>query len=50
MTKLLRQTISYHDYKEDFYHAFFAGIFAGAGYIVESDKEHGEEFEEIMNS
>ena len=42
MTKLLRKTISYHDYKEDFYHAFLAGIFAGAGYAVESNKEHGE--------
>ena len=42
MTALLRKTISYHDYKEDFYHAFLAGIFAGAGYIVESNKEHGE--------
>ena len=42
MNKLLRKTISYHDYKEDFYHAFLAGIFAGAGYTVESNKEHGE--------
>lgn len=42
MTRLLRKTISYHDYKEDFYHAFFAGIFAGAGYNVESNREHGE--------
>lgn len=42
MNKLLRMTISYHDYKEDFYHAFLAGIFAGAGYMVESNKEHGE--------
>lgn len=41
-TKLLRKTISYHDYREDFYHAFFAGIFAGAGYTVDSNKEHGE--------
>ncbi len=48
MTKLLRQTISYHDYKEDFYHAFFAGIFAGAGYIVESNKEHGEGRSDII--
>ena len=39
MTKLLRKTISY---KEDFYHAFLLGIFAGAGYSVESNKEHGE--------
>ena len=35
-------TISYHDYREDFYHAFLAGIFTGAGYVVESNKEHGE--------
>ena len=42
MSKLLRKTISYHDYREDFYHAFLAGIFAGAGYTVESNKEHGE--------
>lgn len=42
MTRLLRTTISYHDYGEDFYHAFLAGIFAGAGYPVESNKEHGE--------
>ena len=42
MTKLLRKTISYHDYKEDFYHAFLAGIFTGAGYMVESNREHGE--------
>lgn len=42
MTKLLRMTISYHDYREDFYHAFLAGIFTGAGYVVESNREHGE--------
>ena len=42
MSKLLRRTISYHDYKEDFYHAFLAGIFTGAGYMVESNREHGE--------
>lgn len=42
MTKLLRKTISYHDYREDFYHTFLAGIFAGAGYTVDSNKEHGE--------
>ena len=42
MNVLLRRTISYHDYKEDFYHAFLAGIFTGAGYMVDSNKEHGE--------
>lgn len=42
LTALLRRTISYHDYREDFYHAFLARIFTGAGYMVDSNKEHGE--------
>ena len=42
VSALLRRTISYHDYGEDFYHAFLSGIFAGAGYQVDSNKEHGE--------
>ena len=48
ITKLLRKTISYYDYKEDFYHAFLTGIFAGAGYAVESNKEQGEGRSDIM--
>lgn len=48
MTRLLRKTISYYDYREDFYHAFFAGIFAGAGYVVESNREHGEGRSDII--
>ena len=48
MNKLLRKTISYHDYREDFYHAFLAGIFAGAGYEVDSNKEHGEDRSDIV--
>ena len=48
MSKLLRKTISYHDYREDFYHAFLAGIFTGAGYVVESNKEHGEGRSDIV--
>lgn len=48
LNRLLRKTISYHDYKEDFYHAFFAGIFAGAGYSVESNREHGEGRSDIV--
>ena len=40
MNALLRRTISYHDYREDFYHAFLAGIFTGAGYMGDSNKEH----------
>lgn len=42
MNALLRRTISYHDYRENFYHAFLAGIFTGAGYMVDSNKKHGE--------
>lgn len=41
MNLLLWNTISYHDYKEDFYHAFLTGIFMGAGEQIESNKEHG---------
>lgn len=37
----LFETISYHDYAESFYHAFLAGLFANAGYIVESNYESG---------
>ena len=50
MNRLLRKTISYHDYKEDFYHAFLAGIFAGAGYMVESKREHGEGRSDVVVS
>lgn len=48
MNHLLRMTISYHDYREDFYHAFLAGIFTGAGYMVQSNKEHGEGRSDIV--
>lgn len=50
MNRLLRKTISYHDYKEDFYHAFLAGIFAGAGCMVESNREHGEGRSDVVVS
>lgn len=48
MNRLLRKTISYHDYREDFYHAFMVGIFTGAGYSVESNREHGEGRSDIV--
>lgn len=48
MSRLLRKTISYHDYREDFYHAFLAGIFTGAGYTVELNKEDGEGRSDIV--
>lgn len=50
MNRLLRLTISYHDYKEDYYHAFLAGIFTGAGYEVQSNKEHGEGRSDVVVS
>ena len=48
MSTLLRRTISYHDYREDFYHAFLSGIFTDAGYQVQSNKEHGEGRSDIV--
>lgn len=42
ISDLLFSTISYHDYQESYYHAFLSGLFAGAGYIVESNYEHGK--------
>lgn len=48
ISRLLRRTISYYDYREEFYHAFFAGIFAGAGYVVQSNKAHGEGRSDII--
>lgn len=41
ISDILFETISYHDYKESYYHAFMAGIFSGAGYTVESNYEYG---------
>lgn len=41
VTDILFGTISYFDYKEDFYHAFVAGLFSGAGYDVRMNSEQG---------
>lgn len=41
LSALLLRTISYYDYQENFYHAFLAGIFSGAGYEVMSNREAG---------
>ena len=48
ISTLLRMTISYYDYRENFYHAFLVGIFAGVGYSVESNREHGEGRSDIV--
>ena len=41
VSNILFDTISYFDYKEDFYHAFVTGLFSGAGYEVRSNSEAG---------
>ena len=38
---LLLDTISFHDYQENDYHAFLAGVLAGKGYLVRSNREMG---------
>ena len=48
INKLLYKTISYHDYREDFYHAFLTGILAGSGCAVESNREHGQGRSDIV--
>lgn len=40
LSSLLFDTISYYDYREDFYHAFVAGLWS-AHYKVESNRESG---------
>ena len=42
VSDILFDTISYFDYREDFYHAFVAGLFSGAGYEVRSNSETGK--------
>ena len=41
MTDILFNTISYHDYHENYYHAFLTGIISGLGYAVKSNQENG---------
>ena len=39
VSQYLFDTISYYDYREDYYHAFLAGLLSGAGYSVRSNRE-----------
>ena len=42
MTRVLNETLSYDDvWHEYVHHIFFAGIFRGLGYSVDSNREHG---------
>lgn len=38
---ILNDVISYYDYNENYYHAFIAGLFSGAGYLAVSNVENG---------
>lgn len=38
---MLFDTISYHDYRESYYHAFVTGLFSNAGFRLESNYEYG---------
>lgn len=48
ITKILKKTISYFDYSENFYHAFLAGILRGAGQFVRTNPETGEGRSDII--
>lgn len=42
VSDILFDTISYFNYKEDYYQGFVSGLFSGAGYEVKSDMEYGK--------
>ena len=48
VSQYLFTTISYYDYKEDYYHAFLSGLLSGAGYAVKSNRETGTGRADIM--
>lgn len=48
ISEYLFDTISYYDYREDYYHAFLAGLLSGAGYVVKSNRETGTGRSDIM--
>ena len=48
ISRCLRETISYYDYKEDYYHAFLAGLLSGTPYTVKSNRETGSGRADIL--
>ncbi len=48
LSEMIFDTISYHDYGEDYYHAFVAGVLSFAGYKVMSNQETGEGRPDIL--
>ena len=47
ISRCLRETISYYDYKEDYYHAFLAGLLSGQ-YPMKSNRETGSGRADIL--
>ena len=47
ISRCLRETISYYDYKEDYYHAFLAGLLSGQ-YPTKSNRETGSGRADIL--
>ena len=51
LSGLLQQTISFHDFYENFYHGFVAGVLTGMkGYIIKSNREGGSGRSDIFVS
>ncbi len=48
ISEMVYDTISYYDYREDFYRAFMAGILSYAGYELITNKEMGEGRSDIV--
>ena len=48
LNQILLTTISFHDYNENFYHAFLLGILTGLGYDPVSNQENGEGRSDIV--
>lgn len=48
LNQILLTTISFHDYNENFYHAFLLGILTGLGYDPVSNLENGEGRSDIV--
>ncbi len=42
LSELLRETVSYYDYSEQYYHAFLVGVLSAFGYNVKSNDEAGD--------
>ena len=48
LSDYLFRTISYHDYSEEYYHTFLAGLFSASEYTIKSNMETGEGRSDIL--